>query len=212
MDTERIERALREGPPDEPTYVPGTFRRAGPAGWWFAVASLSVGIALVAGIAIGTGLDALRSGGVGGEPERRPLVAADLQGVWESNPIERQVLEEALLARGFSQADIDVHLESLPVGDAARYALRFVDDRLIAQAAYGDQPFQTLDTGTYIISDEGIQISVPEVQGACEPLAAAEIDDSRLILNLLELPGCETDERLVNTLLLDIASYSRVED
>lgn len=212
MDTERIERALREGPPDEPTYVPGSFRRTSPHGWWFAAAGLSVVIALVAGIAIGTALDTLRSDGVGGGPEPRPLVAADLQGVWESDPIERQVLEEALLARGFSQADIDVHLESLPVGDAARYALRFVDDRLIAQAAYGDQPFQTLDTGTFIISDEGFQISVPEVQGACEPLAAADIDGSRLILSVLDLSGCETDERLVNTLLLDIASYSRADD
>jgi hypothetical protein len=212
MDTERIERALREGPPDEPTYVPGSFRRAGPAGWWFAVASLSVGIALVAGIAIGTGLDALRSGRVGGDLEPRPLVAADLQGVWESDPIERQVLEEALLARGFSQADIDVHLESLPVGDAVRYALRFVDDRLIAQAAYGDLPFQTLDTGTFIIRDDGLQIVVDGVDGACEPLAAAEIDGSRLILSVLELPGCDTDERMVNMTVLEIAAYTRVED
>ena len=211
MDIERIERALRDGPPDEPTYVPGSFRRTSPQGWWFAAAGISAAIALVAGIAIGTALDTLRGGRVGGEPEPRPLVAADLQGVWESDPIERQVLEEALLSRGFSQADIDAHLESLPVGDAARYALRFVDDRLIAQVAYGDQPFQTLDTGTFTISDEGFQISIPEVQGACEPLAAAEIDGSRLLLNLLDLPGCETDERLVNTLLLDIASYSRAD-
>jgi hypothetical protein len=212
MDVERIEQALREGPPDEPAYVPGSFRRTSPPGWWFAAASFSVVVALVAGIAIGTALDALRSGGVGGAPEPRPLVAADLQGVWESDPIERQVLEQALLARGFSQTDIDVHLESLPVGDAARYALRFVDDRLIAQAAYGDLPFQTLDTGTFIIRDDGFQIVVEGVQGACEPLAAAEIDGSRLILNLLELPGCDTDERLVNTLLLEIASYSRAEE
>jgi hypothetical protein len=212
MDIERIEQALREGPPDEPTYVPGSFRRTSPHGWWFAAASLSVVVALVAGIAIGTALDVLRGGGVGGDPEPRPLVAADLQGVWESDPIERQVLEQALLTRGFSQTDINVHLESLPVGDAARYSLRFADDRLIAQVAYGDQPFQTLDTGTFIIRDDGFQISVPEVQGACEPLAAAEIDGSRLLLNLLELPGCETDERLVNTVLLDIPSYSRADE
>ena len=115
-------------------------------------------------------------------------------------------------ACGFSQTDIYIHLESLPVGDGARYLLRFADDRLIAQVAYGDQPFQTLDTGTFVISDNGFQISVPEVQGACEPLAAAEIDGSRLILNLLELPGCETDERVVSTLLLDIPSYSRADD
>jgi hypothetical protein len=212
MDTEWIERALREGPPDEPAYVPGSFRRTGRPGWWFAVAGLSVAIALVTGIAIGTALDAFRSGGVGSEPDPRPLVAADLQGVWESDPIERLDLEEALLARGFSRADVDVHLEGLPDEDAARYALRFAGDRLIAQAAYGDQPFQTVDTGEFIIRDDGLQIVVRGVEGACEPLAAAEIDGSRLILKVLELPGCATDERLVNTLLLDIASYSRAED
>jgi hypothetical protein len=212
VETERIERALREGPPDEPAYVPGGFRRSRAAGWWFAVASVPVVIALLAGIGIGTALDALRDGGIGGPPEPRPLVAADLQGVWESDPIERQDLEEALLARGFSQAGIDVHLAGLSAGEAARYALRFVGDRLTAQAAYGDQPFQTLDTGTFIIRDVGLQIVVDGVQDACEPLAAAEIDGSRLILNIVELPGCETDERLVNTLLLDIASYSRADD
>jgi len=212
VEIERIERALREGPPDEPAYVPGGFRRSRAAGWWFAAAGVSVVIALVAGIAIGTALDVLRDGGIGGPPEPQPLVAADLQGVWESDPVARRDLEDALLARGFAQADIDIHLEGLSAGAAARYALRFVGDQLIAQAAYGAERFQTLDTGTFIISDDGLQIVVDGVPDACEPLAAAEIDGSRLILNLLELPGCETDERLINTLLLEIASYTRAED
>jgi hypothetical protein len=214
MDTERIEQALREGPPDEPTYVPGSFRRTSPPGGWFAAASLSVVIALVAGIAIGTALDVLRSGGVGGEPEPRALAAADLQGVWESHPIERQDLEEALLARGFSQEDIDAFLEHDPFEDRVRYALRFVDDRVIVQAAYDDLPFQTLSTGTFTILDDGLRFLevVDGVQVACQPLAAAEIDGSRLILNVLELPGCDTDERMANTLFFEIAAYSRAED
>jgi hypothetical protein len=53
---------------------------------------------------------------------------------------------------------------------------------------------------------------VDGVPGACEPFAAAEIEGSRLRLRLLDVSGCATDERLVNTLILEIASYSRVED
>jgi hypothetical protein len=214
MDADRIEWALREGPPDEPTYVPGSFRRSSQPGWWLAVASLSVGLALVAGIAIGIGLDVLR-GDTGGEPEPRVLVAADLQGVWESDPIESQVFVDALLARGFAQDDIDAFLEHDPFEDRVRYALRFIDDRLIVQAAYDDLPFQTLSAGTFTILDDGSLRFIEVVDGtpvACEPLAAPQIDGARLTLDVLELAGCDTDGRMANTLFFEIATYSRAEE
>lgn len=213
MDTERIETALRAGPPDEPVYVPGSFRRTGLPGWWLAVAGLSVAVALVTGIAIGTALDALRSGGVGSGPGR-DLVVADLQGVWESDPIEHRVWVDALLARGFSQADIDAFLEHDPFADRVRYALSFVDDRVTIQGAYDDLPFETLNPATFTIRDDGVKFVeiLDGVEGACQPLVAAAIDGSRLIMNVLELPGCTTDERMANTLFFEIASYSRAED
>lgn len=213
MDTDRIETALRDGPPDEPTYVPGGFRRTSRPGWWFAVAGVAVVIALVTGIAIGTALDALRGGGVGTDPGLRPLATADLQGVWESDPIEHRAWVDALLARGFSQADIDAFLEHDPFADRVRYALRFVDDVVIIQAAYDDLPFQTLGAGTIAVDDDGIRFLevVDGVEVACQPLVAAELTGSRLNMNVLELPGCGTDERMANTLFFEIASYSRAE-
>ena len=69
MDMERIERALREGPPDEPAYVPGSYRR-GPGRWiprLFAVPVIAA--ALVVGVVVGAGLPAVRDGGVGQAPD-----------------------------------------------------------------------------------------------------------------------------------------------
>jgi hypothetical protein len=40
MNLERIEQALRDGPPDEPTYAPGSFGRPRRAAWWIALAGL----------------------------------------------------------------------------------------------------------------------------------------------------------------------------
>lgn len=214
MDIDRIERALREGPLDEPRYVPGSFRRSTQPGWWFAAAGLSVGLALIAGVAIGIGLGVLRGDFAGG-PEPRVPVAADLQGVWESDPVEHQAFVDALRARGFPQEEIDAFLEHDPFEDRVRYALRFIDDRLIVQAAYDELPFQTLSIGTFTILGDGtlrfIEI-VDGVRAACEPLTAPRIDGDRLTMNVLELPGCVTDERIAHTLFFEIASYSRTEE
>lgn len=68
------------------------------------------------------------------------------------------------LARGFTRADIAAHLDLSE--NVARYALQFVDDQLIAQGTYGNLPFETLDTGTFIIRGNGFQIVVDGVQGA----------------------------------------------
>lgn len=214
MDTERIERALREGPPDEPNYVPGAFRRASNSGWGLAVSGLAVGIALIAGIAIGTGLGLLRDD-VGDAPAPPVLTAADIQGVWQADPIAFDAWTETLLARGFSQADVDAFLEHDPFEDQVRYALRFVDERFVVQAAYDDLPFETLGGGTFTVDDAGVLHLVEVVDGVevgCEITAAASIDGARLVLRVLDLPGCIVDERMANTLFFEVASYSRAED
>lgn len=213
MDIERIERALREGPPDEPNYVPGTFRQARPSGWGLAVRGLAVGVALMAGIAIGTGLGLLR-GDVGDAPAPRVLTATDLQGVWQADPISFDAWTEALLARGFSQADVDAFLEHDAFEDQVRYQLRFVDERFIVQAAYDQQPIQTLGGGTFTVDQAGVIHLVEVVDGlevGCVITVAAEVDGSQLLMDVLDLLGCGTDERMANTLFFDVASYERAE-
>lgn len=69
MDLDRIERALRQGPADEPRYVPGTFERRSPKRLPWALAAFAVvaTTVLVAALLIGIGIF-LRSPNVGPPP------------------------------------------------------------------------------------------------------------------------------------------------
>ena len=216
MNTERIEWALREGPPDEPAYVPGAFRGSSQPRWWLAVAGASVGlVALVVGVAIGLGLATLRDQNVGSDPAPRALVAADLHGVWDSDAIPFGDWVDALRAEGFVQEDIDAFLEHDPFQDEVRYALLSLDGEFIVQAAYDDLPFQTLGGGTVTVDDVGILHLAEVVDGepiGCEITAAGEISGERMTLRVLDLPGCDTDEQMANTLFFDVASYERRGD
>lgn len=77
MDLDRIERALREGPADEPRYVPGTFRGRSPERlpWAMAAFAAVAATALVAALLIGVGLF-LRSLNVGPPPVPGPTHSA----------------------------------------------------------------------------------------------------------------------------------------
>jgi hypothetical protein len=82
MDLDRIERALRQGPADEPRYVPGTFERRSPKRLPWALVALAVvaATALVAALLIGIGLF-LRSPNVGppSVPTATPFPTARVQ-------------------------------------------------------------------------------------------------------------------------------------
>jgi hypothetical protein len=213
MKPERFERALREWPPDEPEYVPGRFRRSAQPRSWLAVAGVSVGlVAVVVGVVIGLGLATLRDQNVGSSPTPRTLVAEEVQGVWESDPISFADWVDALRAEGFAQADIDAFLEHDPFEDEVRYALLLFDGEFFVQAAYDGQPFQTLSVGTFDVGETGVMQFVEVVDGVptgCEITAAAEIEAARLVLRVLDLPGCNTGEQMANTLFFDVASYGR---
>jgi hypothetical protein len=213
MKPERFERALREWPPDEPEYVPGGFRRSAQPRWWLAVAGVSVGlVAVLVGVAIGLGLATLRDQNVGSSPAPRTLVAEDIQGVWESDPIAFADWLDALRAEGFAQEDIDTFLEHDPFEDEVRYALLFFDGEFFVQAAYDGLPFQTLSVGTFDMDEAEVMQLVEVVDGVpsgCGITAAGEIEAARLVLRVLDLPGCNTDEQMANTLFFDIASYGR---
>jgi hypothetical protein len=214
VELERIQRALREGPLDEPTYVPGAFRRAGRTGWSLAITAMAVGVALVAGIAIGAGLGIWRED-VGSRPEPRVLVAADLQGVWRADPIAFDAWTESLLSRGFTQADIEAFLEHDPFEDQAQYQLRFIDERLIVQASYDDRPLVTLNEGRFTVDEDGVARYVEVangVEGNCVLTVAPEIEGSRLLMDVLDQSVCDSDAELANTLFFDIAMYERAED
>jgi hypothetical protein len=209
MDLERIEQALREGPPDEPHYVPGSYHR-GRYAWPFATASVLVALTLIAVLAMRVGGD-FRDG-VGG-PATSALVA-DIQGVWRTDPIEFRSWTDALLRRGFRQSEINAFLDHDPFAEQVRYQLRFLGDRLIIQATYDDLPLATLSTGTFSI-DGGVLRFTESVQGVpsrvCRPTAAPTIVENRLTLRVVDLVGCGTDARIAYTLFLDLWPLTRAE-
>jgi hypothetical protein len=95
------------------------------------------------------------------------------------------------------------------------FALRFVDERLIVQAAYDDLPLQTLGEGVFTVQEDGslhyIEV-IDGVQHTCEVMAAATIDGARLRLEVDDLRGCDADGRMANTLFFRAASYSRTDE
>ena len=60
MDDDRLERALRQRPPDEPDYVPGRHRRPTSRAGSLALTIPAIVAALIVGLAIGSGLLATR--------------------------------------------------------------------------------------------------------------------------------------------------------
>ena len=134
MDLERIERALREGPVDEPVYVPGAFRRTRPSAWWFAAAA-TAGAAGVAGVVIGLGLDVLRSDRIGTAPDADELVT-ELAGRWVSDEIPFDRWVDELVGRGYDPNDLGNFLLHDPFDETVRYVLIFEGSQLSMQAIY----------------------------------------------------------------------------
>ena len=68
----------------------------------------------------------------------RPLVAADLQGTWTGDELDRDTWATMLLERGFSQDDIDAFLNHEPWETTVRYFMVFRGGQLRIGAIYDD--------------------------------------------------------------------------
>ncbi|MDQ4035767.1 MAG: hypothetical protein M3153_07535 [Chloroflexota bacterium] len=216
MDLERIERALREGPMDEPIYVPGAFRRARPSPWWLALAAAAVGAAVVIGLVIGIGLDVLRSERVGTPPNAEAL-AAELQGRWVSDAIPLDVWVDELVSQGYDPNDLGNFLTHDPFEETVEYVLIFEGSRLSMQAIYDGRAPVVLSGGEYGINRDGSfefveAVDLPPVVGeACRAVAEVELDDDRMQFDVLDLPGCGVDPAIAHTAFFDLAPYSRAD-
>ena len=216
MNLERIEQALRDGPPDEPTYAPGSFDRPRLSAWWIALAGVTVTAAVVVGIAIGVGFDAVR-GPLFGAPPPPAAVMADLDGTWVSDEIsfERWVAE--LSRRGFDPNDIGEFLLHDPFERRARYQLTFNSGRVTVSADYDDTGMQVLNYGEYTLQ-EGVFSYVestdrpPVIGQSCGLDAEPVIDGPRLVWENVELHGCGVDSSIAHTVFFDLLPYTRVSD
>jgi hypothetical protein len=155
MNTERIERALREGPPDEPMYVPGGHRQAVNRNLLAAVAGVALAAALVIGVVVGVTLDTLRgpSGGVGA-PNVEAL-AAELEGMWTSEATTPDAWVEGLLALGYAREDVELALGNFPPYERARWQLVFADEHLQIFGSFDGGPWIGLSGGPYELLPDG---------------------------------------------------------
>lgn len=214
MDMDRIEHALREGPPDEPAYVPGSYRR-GPGRWvprLFAVPVIAA--ALVIGVVVGVGLPAVRDSGVGRAPDPAAITEA-LQGTtWTTDETPFQAWTDALLERGFTNDEIAAFLEHDPFELSVRYLLRFDDSQLTVQAAYDGAPPITLSVGGWRVREDGALVfsetvvDVPPGAG-CAIGAAVEVGDRALAFDIVDFIRCAVDAKLANTVFFELSPYTQ---
>src|SRR5919108_2189721 len=146
MDIEAIQRALREGPVDEPRYVPGAFHWTHRRFSVEMTASVVTAV-LVSGVALGVALSELRqpNGGVG----RRDLdvLAAELEGRWVSEAISREEWVSSTLTAGHEARDIDAFLLHDPFESQVAYELVFQDEHLQVFGAFDGSPPESLPAG-----------------------------------------------------------------
>jgi hypothetical protein len=204
MDLERIERALREGPVDEPRYVPGAFgpaRRSGAL-----VLSFAVGAALVIGILIGVGLDILRapSPDVGQPGPNLPALQQQLAGTWISEAVTAEEFETFMLEQGHAQADVDAFLAHDPIATSLRWGLDF-DGRgsLVVFSVTGDGVTDVLVQGPYELLADG---RLRWVDQTCVLVAEFSVTTDRLTFGDLSLESCIADERIAHDTFFNLAS------
>ena len=212
MDLRDIERALRAGPPDEPDYVPGAFRRSARRAWWLAAAGVLAGGVLL-GAVLAMGMVIVRNPSTGGI--NPGAIAAQLDGSWISDEISFDDWVAGLKARGFNPSDIGEFLGHDPFEQRVRYGLVFHDGEVTIQASYDGAPLEILNFGTYAIDDDGMLRYVetmdplPAVGDTCHVVARVQTAGDRLSFEVLDFPGCGTDPLMAHTLFFDLLPYTR---
>jgi hypothetical protein len=207
MDFERIERALREGPVDEPAYVPGAFRRSGRRRSTMLMTA-TVGAALVIGVVLGLRLDTLRSpsGDTGAPAPNLEALNAELAGTWLSDPITQHEFVDFMVQAGHAKDDIDAFLEHDPIPTATRYGLSFDGRELLVvfEVPQGgdtdilsNAPYELLPDGRLTWDDLG-----------CVVTARFTIAGDRLTFEPVSRTGCDPDERIATDAFFNLTPYT----
>jgi hypothetical protein len=215
MQLHEIEDALRRGPPDEPNYEPGAFRRSGRRTWVIAGGVVAGG--LLVGTLFGVGLGLVRAPITGAsiEPE---VIASQLEGSWISDEISFDAWVSALEARGFQASDIGEFLVHDSFEQRVQYGLIFRQGVVTIQARYDGAPMAIMNLGTYDIDGSGQLRYVetmdppPRVGELCHVVARIHINGNRLKFDVLDYPGCGTDPRMAHTLFFDLLAYTRTSE
>jgi hypothetical protein len=206
MDVQRIERALRAGPVDEPTYVPGSHGGGRRRSARFLTIAGLVG-AVVVGVVLGVGLSTLQRAPVpvGGVDQGR--LALELPGRWVSDEISRDRWVSALVESGNDIDDIDNFLTHFdPIVATTHYELEFSSDRLAIADFADDQPRDDVASGPYQIDADG---TLHYDDQGCFVTARFRIDGDHLMFDRIATDSCGADERIANTAFFNLVSYTR---
>lgn len=206
MNRERIEQALREGPPHEPRYVAGSFHRPRNR-WSMAVGAALVTVALVIGIVVGLGIGILRNPAGRGAPADPALVARQLIGDWKTAPIAKADWRSRLLALGHNVDDIDAFLIHSPMNVDVVYELTFADGTLTVSESPDGAAFSRDSIGPYQVLDDG-RLSWADL--GCFVKAPVSFDGDRMMFGTIETSSCGADERIANSAFFNLAPYTRI--
>jgi hypothetical protein len=218
MDARRVERALRDGPPDEPVYVPGTFGRRRRGRTWAVVTTVAVGLALVAGVVVGVGLAWLGGPHPGRQPQPTPVVLADLLGTWQTPVVTRQEWIDRVTAAGIDSATVSAFLDHDPIQRQVRYTLEFFTsdtsgDRVSVSAEYDGGPLVPVDAGGISLDANGVVQYTEIVPGTAGPRvtvsALVTITGGQLRFQILDIQNATADDQLANTVFFELAPYMK---
>ncbi len=215
MNLETIERILREGPPDEPVYVPGAYRRTAQPRQWL-LSTVAIGLALVIGVLAGIGLDELRNQRRGTAPPE-PVTSADLQGLWVSEPISRDAWVSGLVAQGFDRADV-VAVLGRSTFEQIQYALRFTGGTLTILSSVDGRPLEENSAGTFTVSNGDTFIYAedvvddPGLGDVCNSLTAeVGLQAGQLVMANVRLPEetCGREVLIIHAAFFTLAPFDR---
>ena len=206
MNLEQIERALREGPVDEPRYVPGAFRPAHRLDRLMLTAVVAA--SLVIGLVIGLALDVVRAPAPNvGEPGPDPaVIQRQLAGTWISAPVTEDEFVAFMLEEGHARADVEAFLGHDPIETTLQWGLDF-DGRgnLVVFSVTGEGVTDVLSNSPYELLPEG-RLRWVDLTSPCVSVAEFSVSTDRLTFGTLVSEDCNADERIAHDAFFDLAS------
>lgn len=204
MNLERIERALREGPVDEPRYVPGAFGPARRLDRLMLTAVVAASLAV--GLVIGLALDVVRAPAPNvGEPGPDPaVIQRQLAGTWTSERVSQDEFVAFMLEQGHAQADVDAFIGHDPIETTLQWGLDF-DGRgnLVVFSVTGEGVTDVLSNGPYELLPDG---RLRWTDMTCVLVAAFSVTDEQLTFGSLDPQNCNADERIATDAFFSLAS------
>lgn len=196
MNLERIERALREGPADEPIYQPGAYTRPRVHQWLLFAAVIAGALAL--GVGIGIGLDVVR------QPVGDPVELAvdldrlgqELSGSWMSDSFTEQDFVRHMTEAGHTGQDMAAFLQHDPIPGTVRWGLDFDGrERLVVFRTLDESRTEILTNVVYELLPDG---RLHVVEGECFIVMEFTIQGEELTFGPFDIDGCvpQTEGRI----------------